>query len=101
MDILDREYRGQTAEVPTDQQAEVAVAIEQVGRPVSMLRAVRLYVLGQPTEVLDLRITCAVEKLSEPDVVVQEPMNNASIQRALDSLGDAGGVVYLPAGVYE
>ncbi len=101
VDIIDRELRGRSVELLPNQETEVSVDIRQAGRPISMLRTVRLYVQGQPVEVLDLRIVCTVEKLPEPDAIVQGLKDHTSIQAALDSLGADGGVVYIPAGVYQ
>ncbi len=100
VDILNREYRSEVVEPPPGQETKISVDMEQVGRPLSMLRTVRLYAEGTPVEVLGLRIYCAVEKLPEPDVTVEGPMDDTSIQAALDSLGEDGGVVYIPAETY-
>jgi|LSQX01.3.fsa_nt_gb hypothetical protein len=101
VDIIDQEFRGAPTELQPGQEAEISVDIQQVGRPISMLRTVRLYIKGSPVDVLSLRLTCTVEKLPEPDVTVQGTKDHTSIQAALDSLSEDGGVVYIPAGVYE
>ncbi len=100
VDILNREHRSEVVEPPTGQETDISVDMAQLAHPISMLRTVRLYAEGKPVEVLDLRIYCAVEKLPEPDVTVQGPLDDTSIQAALDSLGEDGGVVYIPAGTY-
>lgn len=102
VDILDREHVGPMVRLPRGQPAEVSVAVAEVaGRPVSMLRAIRLLVRGQPVVVEAVRVKCAVELLPQPDVVVQgAAMDDSTIQAALDSLGDRGGVVHIPAGTY-
>jgi len=100
VDILDREYRSPPVQPTPAQETEISIDMQQVGRPMSMLRMVRLYAEGKPVEVLGLRIYCAVEKLPEPDVTVEGPLDDTSIQAALDALGEDGGVVYIPAGEY-
>ena len=97
VDILNREYKGEVVKLPHGEEHKIYVHVQ---RPMPMLRAVRIHIKGQRVEVLKLRIYCAVEKLPEPDATVQEPMDETSIQAALNSLGDDGGVVYIPAGTY-
>ncbi len=100
VDILNREYKSDTLKLKKDQAAEIGIDMATAGRPISMLRTVRMYVEGAPLDVSSLRMTCAIEKLPEPDVTVQGPMDDTSIQAALNSLGEDGGVVYIPAGTY-
>ncbi len=97
VDILNRDYKGEVVKLPHGEEHEIRVHVQ---RPLSMLRAVRIHIKGQAVEVLKLRIYCAVEKLPEPDAAVRGPMDETSIQAALNSLGDDGGVVYIPAGTY-
>ncbi len=100
VDILDREYCGPVVRLAPARETEVAVDLSAVGHPLSMLRTVRLYAEGSPVRIVNLRIYCAAEKLPTPDVVVKGPLDETSIQAALDSLGEAGGVVHIPAGTY-
>ncbi len=100
VDILNREYRSPVVQPTAGQETPISIDMEQAGRPISMLRTVRLYAEGRPVEVLALRTYCAVEKLPEPEVTVQGPMDDSSIQAALNALGEDGGVVYIPAGEY-
>ncbi len=100
VDILDREYQGEVVRLPRGEETEIALDLGQVGRPLAMLRAVRLHVQGQAVQVLKVRIYCAAEKLPEAEATVQGPLDETSIQAALDSLGENGGVVYIPGGTY-
>ena len=70
------------------------------GRPIAMLRGLRLEHSGAALTISGLRFTLADEAPPEPDVTVGEPRDDTSIQKALNSLGEDGGVVYIPAGTY-
>ncbi len=100
VDVLNREYMSEPVDLKRDQEAEISIDMEQVGHPISMLRAVRIQLEGEPVEVYGLKVICAVEKLPEPDVTVAGPLDDTSIQAALNDLGEEGGVVYIPAGEY-
>ena len=100
VDVLNREYTSQTVELAAGKESTVLLDMDLAGRPVSLLRAVKLSCKGAPVEVSDLRFYCAAEKLPGPHVTVEGLQNSSSIQAALDSLGEAGGVVHIPAGTY-
>ena len=101
VDILNREYDGEMVKLARGEKTQVSLDIPKAaGHPLAMLRAVKLILKGQPVEVLGLRFACAVEKLPQPDAVVSGTMDDTSIQAALDSLPDTGGVLYIPAGTY-
>jgi len=100
VDALGREYPGAEVALVPGQQAKVSVDMQQVGHPLSMLRAVRMRLEGAAVELSGLRFLCGAEQVPKPDAIVQGPMDDTSIQAALDSLGEDGGVVYLPAGTY-
>ncbi len=100
VDILNREHRSSVVKPTAGQETDISVQIQQLDRPIAMLRTVRLYAEGELVEVLGLKFYCAVEKLPEPDVTVAGPPDDTSIQAALNFLGEAGGVVYIPAGTY-
>ena len=98
VDMLRREYRGQVVHLAEAGKAEVAVDFGQIGRPVGMLRGVRMYHSGGPVAVSSLQVTCADELLPPPDATVKGPLDDSSIQKALDSLSPRGGIVYIPGG---
>ena len=100
VDVLDREHRGELVELGAGEEKELLVEARRGERPISVLRALRLFAEGQPVEVSDLRVICAAEYLPEPDATVEGPMDHTAIQAALDSLGEDGGVVYIPPGEY-
>ncbi len=90
--------KGRDAEIRLDMNR---VATDTVpGYGIAMPSAIALRVEGSAFEVLSIKLYCAVEKLPEPDVVVKGPLDDTSIQAALDSLPEHGGVVYIPAGKY-
>lgn len=100
VDLLGRELIAEQQQVAAGE-FTLAVDIEALaGRPVAMLRGVRLRHSGAALTIGGLRFALADEALPEPDVMVGEPRDDVSIQRALNSLGDRGGVVYIPAGTY-
>ena len=100
VDVLGREHLTPVTDLPVGQDYELSLDIEQIGRPVSMLRAVKLFAHGQPIEVSNLQFVCAAEYLPKPDVIAKGPLDDTSIQAALDALGEDGGIVYIPAGTY-
>ncbi|MBU4200992.1 MAG: right-handed parallel beta-helix repeat-containing protein [Verrucomicrobia bacterium] len=101
VDVLRREYRGATVNLVGGKPTEISVDVAQAaGHPVSLLRGVKLQHQGAPVEVSGLRFVCEDELLPRPDVVVSGPLDHTSIQKALNSLGTNGGVVYIPAGKY-
>ena len=100
-DVLRREHASETVELQGGDPGQITMEVEQAaGRPVSMIRAVRLRHEGAAAEVSELRLVCADESVPAPDVTVTGPRDETSIQQALVSLGDQGGVVYVPAGEY-
>ena len=105
-DMLRRQHETPPVEVVKGQDAEISYDMNRVatddapGYAIAMPSAIALRVEGSSFEVLSLKLYCAVEKLPEPDAVVKGPMDNTSIQAALDSLGEDGGAVYIPAGEY-
>jgi len=99
-DILDHEYRTETVRLPRGRDCELSCDMATAGRPLSLLRAVRIITTGQPIELKAVQFLCRSELLPEPDVVVSGPRDGTSIQAALNALPQSGGVVYIPAGTY-
>ena len=99
LDFLNREHRGEIVDIAAGHVAEISIDITKLERPLAMLRAVRVYAEGKGLDVLGLEFHCAVEKLPKPDAIA-EGSDDKAIQAALDSLGEDGGVVYIPAGTY-
>ncbi len=100
VDVLNREYTSQTVELTADKENTISLDMDAIGRPVSLLRAVKLSCKGAAVQVSDLRFYCAAERLPGPHVTIEGPQNSSSIQAALDALGADGGIVYIPAGTY-
>ena len=101
IDLLGREYGTEAVTIGAGTPVElVTEARRPDGSPISMIRTVRLDVTGQPVRCTRLLFECAAEYLPEPDVVVEGPLDETSIQKALDALGPDGGVVYIPPGEY-
>ncbi len=100
VDVLRREYRGKLSTLQAGKEGEIGAEMEQAGRPVSLLRGVRLYYKGGPLRIANLRLLHTEETLPRPDVTVQGTFDDSSIQKALDALGPRGGVVCVPAGNY-
>ena len=99
LDFLNREHRGEIVDIAAGHVAEISIDITKLERPLAMLRAVRVYAEGKGLDVLGVEFHCAIEKLPKPDAVA-EGSDDKAIQAALDSLGEDGGVVYIPAGQY-
>lgn len=101
VDLLGKEYSGEAvtlaAGVPV---GLVAEAKRPDGSPISMLRAVRLHVTGDAVRCTRVAFECAAEYLPKPDVTVEGPLDDTSIQQALNALPPEGGVVYIPPGEY-
>jgi len=100
VDALGKEHRGPLVELSAGEEKELVVEARRGKQPISMLRALRLFAEGQAVEVSGLQVVCAAEHLPQPDATVEGPMDDTSIQVALDSLGEDGGVVYIPPGEY-
>lgn len=101
VDVLRREHRGPEVKLAGGKPVEIGAEVAQVaGHPVSLLRGVRLQHQGAPVEVVGLRFVCEDELLPKPEVTVSGPLDDASVQKALNALGPHGGVLYIPAGKY-
>lgn len=102
VDLLGKEYAGETTAIGPGAAVDLVVEAKRGdGSPISMLRAIRLNVTGNAVRCNRIIFECAAEYLPEPDVVVEGPLDDTSIQRALDTLGPEGGVVYIPPGEYS
>ncbi len=85
VDILDREHRGPVAKLSRGEEQELSIDAEHVGRPMAMLRAVRLYVKGEAVEISKLRFFCASERVPKPDAVVKaDSLDINDLQEWLD-----------------